>query len=64
MKRFASWFAAALLLSGAAVLIAGAGGVTAFTQATAAQLGDRGAYVEAVLGNRGVVGMASAEGGS
>jgi multicomponent K+:H+ antiporter subunit D len=56
--------AAALLLSGAAALIAGAGAATAYTQATAVQLGDRSAYVDAVMANRGVVTLASRQGGS
>ncbi len=47
--------AAALLLSGAVVLMLGAGTATAFTRATAAQLADRGAYVDAVMSNQAVV---------
>lgn len=47
--------AAALLLSGAVALMAGAGTATAFTRATAAQLADPAAYVDAVMANLGVV---------
>jgi multicomponent K+:H+ antiporter subunit D len=46
--------AAALLLAGSALLMAAAGPVTAFTRATAAQIEDRAAYIDAVLGNRGL----------
>ncbi len=45
---------AAALVSGAAVLMVIAGPVTEYTQATAAQLADRAAYVDAVMANEGV----------
>ncbi len=45
---------AAALVSGAAVLMVIAGPVTEYTQATAAQLADRDAYVDAVMANEGV----------
>lgn len=47
--------ATALLLAGPVVLMLGAGTVTAFTQATAAQLADRATYVGAVMANQAVV---------
>ena len=47
--------ATALLLSGTAALMLGGGPATAFTQATAAQLVDRAAYIDAVMANRGIV---------
>jgi len=56
-------FAAALLLSSAVVLMVGAGAATAFTKATAAQLGDRAAYIHAVMANRGVVAASRRHGG-
>ena len=46
--------AATLLLLGTAVLMVGAGPATGFTRDTAAQLGDRSGYVDAVMSNRGV----------
>jgi multicomponent K+:H+ antiporter subunit D len=56
--------AAALLLSGAAVLMVGAGVATAYTQATAAQLENRSVYRDAVMRNRDVVILAGSEEGS
>ncbi len=56
--------ATALLLSGPIVLMLGAGTVTSFTQATAAQLSDRAAYVDAVMTNQSVVLPADPDGGS
>ena len=46
--------ATGLLLLGTIVLMAGAGPITAYTRATAAQLADRAAYVNAVMANQGV----------
>ncbi len=46
--------ATGLLLLGTLMLMAGAGPTTAYTQATAAQLADRAAYVNAVMANQGV----------
>jgi multicomponent K+:H+ antiporter subunit D len=43
--------ATTLLLCGTAVLMLGGGTVTAFTQATAAQLADRTIYIDAVMSN-------------
>lgn len=54
---------AAFLLLGTVVLMAGAGPTTAFTQATASQLADRGAYVGRVLANEGVITPATQAGG-
>lgn len=56
--------ATALLLSGTAALVVGGGAATAFTQATAAQLSDRAAYIDAVMVNRGIVPAARRNGGS
>ena len=42
----------------------GAGAATAYTQATAAQLEDRSAYVDAVMANLGVVPSPARQGGS
>jgi multicomponent K+:H+ antiporter subunit D len=50
---------AGFLLLGTVVLMIAAGPVTTFTQATAAQLADRSAYVGAVTANRGVSAPAS-----
>jgi multicomponent K+:H+ antiporter subunit D len=56
--------AAALLLFAGVALMAGAGAVTDFTRATAAQLADRSIYVDAVMANRGLVPSARGDGGS
>ena len=56
--------ATTLLLSGTAALMLGGGAVTAFTQATAAQLADRTAYIDAVMSNRAVVPPPQRKGGS
>ncbi|MEA3275663.1 MAG: monovalent cation/H+ antiporter subunit D [Pseudomonadota bacterium] len=53
---------AAFLLLGTVVLMAGAGPITAFTQATASQLADRAAYVGGVMANQGVSTPASQRG--
>jgi len=55
--------ASALLLSGAALLMAGGGTATDYTRATATQLAERSAYVDAVMANRGVVVSARVGGG-
>ena len=47
--------ATTLLLSGTAALMLAGGTATAFTQATAAQLADRTAYIDAVLSNQNLV---------
>ncbi len=47
--------ATTLLLSGTAALMLAGGAVTSFTQATAMQLADRAAYVDAVLANRSLI---------
>jgi hypothetical protein len=56
--------ATALLLFAGVALMAGAGAVTDFTRATAAQLADRSVYVDAVMANRGLVPSARGNGGS
>ncbi len=56
--------ATALLLSGTVALLVGGGAATAFTQATAAQLADRAAYIDAVMANRGIVPSTRLKGGS
>ena len=56
--------ATTLLLSGTAVLMLAGGSVIAFTQATAAQLADRSAYVGAVMANQSIVPSPSRKGGS
>jgi multicomponent K+:H+ antiporter subunit D len=52
--RPASQLSVLFLLSGTVFLMAMAGPTTAYTQAAAAQLADRGGYVDAVTANRGV----------
>ncbi len=56
--------ATTLLLSGTVALLVGGGAATAFTQATAAQLADRAAYIDAVMANRGIVPSTRLKGGS
>jgi len=53
-----------LLLFGSAALMLGGGATTAFTQATAAQLADRSAYIDAVMSNRALVPSPQHKGGS
>jgi multicomponent K+:H+ antiporter subunit D len=56
--------ATTLLLSGTAALMLAGGTATAFTQATAAQLADRTAYIDAVMSNLSIVPSPPPKGGS
>jgi len=56
--------ATALLLSGTAILVVGGGAATSYTRATAAQLADHGAYVDAVMLNRSIAPSVHRKGGS
>jgi multicomponent K+:H+ antiporter subunit D len=56
--------ATTLLLFGTAALMLGGGMATAFSQATAAQLADRTAYIDAVMSNLSIVPSPHREGGS
>ena len=56
--------ATTLLLSGTVALMLAGGPVISFTQATAAQLADRSAYVDAVMANQSIVPSPSHKGGS